>query len=108
MGALSYLLVCFPKVHKDRDWAVLKPGAGNSMWVSHMGGRDLTTRLITCCLLRCTLGEAATGSWALTRTQVLKYGTQRHPGWHLNCYAKRLLPVLTINITHLLVVHDQV
>lgn len=37
-GEIDYQLVHSPNIHNSQGWTKPKPVAGNSIWVSHMGG----------------------------------------------------------------------
>lgn len=54
---IFHLLVCCLNACGSLGWAWLRPGAWDSIWVSHIAGRDPSTWAIPCSPLRCTLAE---------------------------------------------------
>lgn len=62
----------FPNAHSSQDWARLKAGTRNSIWLAHMGGRDPSPWAI-CCLPG---HEALAGNWMGSRGLDPRYTMQ--------------------------------
>lgn len=68
-----------------------KPVAQNSVWVSHLCGKDLSTWTITCCLSKYTLWDGYTGS-GMTGTRPRNSGTGWNClKWRVNCVSHTCL-----------------
>lgn len=85
------LLVSFPKCPQHQRVILPKHGAKNSIWVSYISGRNQTAGILTCCLPKCMITGAETGSRvrAAPRHSCVGY---KNPNDQLNPYHKHLPP----------------
>lgn len=80
-----------PKWLNSWRWIKLKPRKGNSILISHVGGKDSHTWAIICCLPRCTKLDRKQSNTDLNRHLAVECG---HPRWECNLMCHNTHPFI--------------
>lgn len=98
-GDIFHPLIHSPSHYNSQGWARPKPGARNSVLVSHMTGRASSAWAITWCFPRCTNRKTDRKQSSQDANRHFSVGCQHHKGW-LNSLSHNASPaVMFVNVS---------
>lgn len=87
-------LILSPNGRSSQSCATLRPGAWNTIWVSHVGGRRLDSWSISCCLSR-YISQELDWRWSVQGLNWCSDMRCRHHKLRLNLWGSTLAPSLS-------------